>query len=140
MRYFTIILLACFFASCGKPPLFNKMTKTVNEVSGNILLSEKFSTKNIEFSFNWKVAPSLEELSSFEIEFKEPLSPNLSIKAYIWMPEMGHGSSPIEITKSSDLNYIFTEVAFIMPGLWVLHLEILENNKVVDKWQKSIVL
>ncbi|NOT80011.1 MAG: hypothetical protein HOP07_13535 [Bacteriovoracaceae bacterium] len=140
MRYYSIILLVCLLTGCGKSPLFNKVTKTAGEISGNILLSENFPMKNIEFSLNWKTPPSLEELGVFEIELKEPLAPNLSINAFIWMPEMGHGSSPIEVIKSSDLNYVFSEVAFIMPGLWVLHVEILENNKVVDKWQKSIVL
>jgi hypothetical protein len=140
MRYFTIIFLTCFLAGCGKSPLLNKLTKNNSEVSGNVLLSESFPIKNIEFVLNWKTPPSLEELGVFEIELKGPLAPNLSINAFIWMPEMGHGSSPIEVMKSSDLNYIFSEVAFIMPGLWVLHIEILENNKVVDKWQRSIVL
>jgi hypothetical protein len=140
MRYCTIILLACLLASCGKSPLFNKVSKSTGEITGNILLSENFPIKNINFYFKWKIPPSLEELGVFEIELEKPLTPNFSINAFIWMPEMGHGSSPIEVMKSSDLNYIFSEVAFIMPGLWVLHIEIIENNIVVDKWQKSIVL
>jgi hypothetical protein len=120
--------------------LFNKLHTNINEVSGNIFLSEKFPGKNIDFSLTWKTSPSLEELGVFEIELKTPLDTTQTLNAFIWMPEMGHGSSPIEISKTSSLNYIFSEVAFIMPGLWVLHIELLENNQVVEKWQKSIVL
>jgi hypothetical protein len=56
------------------------------------------------------------------------------------MPDMGHGSSPVEMKPLNSTDYIFSELAFIMPGLWVLHVEILENNQVVDQWQKSITL
>ncbi len=134
------LLFLISIAGCGKSPLLNKVRTNINEVSGNIFLSEKFPGKNIDFSLTWQTSPSLEELGVFEIELKTPLDTNQTLNAFIWMPEMGHGSSPIEISKTSLTNYLFSEVAFIMPGLWVLHIELLENNQVVDKWQKSIVL
>lgn len=140
MRYFALIIIIMTFAACGKSPLFNKISKNITEISGNAALNEKFPSKNINFILIWKSPPGLEELGVFEIELTKPMAPELTLDAFIWMPEMGHGSSPIVITKSTDLNYIFSEIAFIMPGLWVLHVEIKENNKVVDKWQKSLFL
>lgn len=132
MRNFKIIILLSLtlFASCGKSPLFNKVEKAAGSI---VAISNSFSLK-------WTTPPSLSELGVFELTLSSPLKTTQTINAYIWMPDMGHGSSPIEIKQVSELQYIFSEVAFIMPGLWVLHIEILENNQVVDQWQKSIVL
>jgi hypothetical protein len=142
MRYHKIIFFLFIFtlASCGKSPLLNKAGKNLNEVTGGVLLSEQFKKEQLGFSLNWIIAPTLDELSSFEFKLERPLKNNQSINVYIWMPEMGHGSSPIEMKQLNSTDYTFSEIAFIMPGLWVLHVEILENNQVVDQWQKSITL
>lgn len=137
MHYPKIILFLLMFilGSCGKPPIFNKMKKEFTEFSGKVYLE-----RDIEFTFKWIVSPTLSEMSSFEISLKEPLAQEISVHAYIDMPEMGHGSSPIEIKALSETNYSFTEVSFFMTGLWVLHIEFFDNGLRVDKWQKSIIL
>lgn len=142
MRYHQIILclLALTLMSCGKSPLLNKVSKNINEIGGGILLSEQFPNEKLGFSMNWIVPPGLDDLSSFNLKLARPLPQAQTLNIYIWMPEMGHGSSPVEIKKMNSTDYTISEIAFIMPGLWVLHIEILENNQVVDQWQKSITL
>lgn len=142
MRYYKIIFLLFIFtlANCGKSPLLNKVNKNLNEVTGGVLLSEEFSKEQLGFSMNWILAPALDDLSSFEFKLERPLKNNQTLNVYIWMPEMGHGSSPIDMKQLNSTDYVFSELAFIMPGLWVLHIEILENNQVMDQWQKSITL
>ena len=142
MHYSKIIFFTFMFVlmSCGKSPLLNKAGKNLNEVTGGVLLSEQFSKEQLGFSVNWIVSPTLDDLSSFELKLERPLKNNQSLNVYIWMPEMGHGSSPVEMKQLNPVDYVFSELAFIMPGLWVLHVEILENNQVVDQWQKSITL
>lgn len=142
MHYFKVVFFLFIFtlASCGKSPLLNKVSKNLNEVTGGVLLSEQFTNEQLGFSVNWIISPTLDELSSFEFKLERSLKSNQNLNVYIWMPEMGHGSSPIEMKQLNSTDYIFNEIAFIMPGLWVLHIEILENNQVVDQWQKSITL
>ena len=141
MHYFKIILIMLLISSCGKSPLFNKADKTIPALSGTIHeYAEGFPSEKIGFKIEWTVVPSLDELSSFNLILEKDLKSGQSITAYIWMPEMGHGSSPIEIKMISSTEIQFTELAFIMPGLWVLHLEINENNKVIDQWQSPISL
>lgn len=142
MRNYKIILLlfALTVLSCGKSPLLNKVSKNLNEISGGILLNEQFPNEKISFSINWITEPGLENLSSFELKLARPLSQTQTFNIYIWMPEMGHGSSPVEISQLNATDYSVREIAFIMPGLWILHIEILENNQVIDQWQKSIML
>mgnify|MGYP000547503608 CR=1 FL=1 len=59
--------------------------------------------------------------------------PNIShtIKAYLWMPEMGHGSTPIKINKIADGIYELSNIEFIMGGLWDLHFEFVDDNNTV---------
>jgi hypothetical protein len=142
MHYFKIILFLFLsaLASCGKPPIFNKVEKNVMNVTGGIFLEEQFPNRTNSFSYKWIVAPTLSDVSSFELTLAKPLNANQTINAYLWMPEMGHGSSPIEIKQLSNTDYIFSELAFIMPGLWDLHIEILENNQVIESWQRSFTL
>jgi hypothetical protein len=135
MRNFKIVLFIFVFAlmGCGKSPLFNKVDKVGNPIAGQIMIEEGYSLK-------WIVAPTLDDLSSAEISLKEPLAPTMKLHAYLWMPDMGHGSSPIEIKQLNATDFVISELAFIMPGLWVLHLEISENNRIITQWQKSLTL
>lgn len=41
---------------------------------------------------------------------------DLTVK--LWMPEMGHDSSPVKITQLGVNKYKITEAYFIMPGNW----------------------
>ena len=143
MRYSAIVLIFMslfLITSCGKSPLLNKLEKNTEEISGGIFLSEQFPNKNLEFSLTLKTPPSLDEMAVFELMLLRQLETSQTLNAFIWMPEMGHGSSPIVMTEENNKLYKFSEIAFIMPGLWVLHIQILENNQVVDEWQKSIML
>lgn len=119
---------------CGKPPFLNKLDDVDNEISS------VFPYEDIEFTLKWNVPPTLSELSSLDLTLSKPLDENISIHAYLWMPDMGHGSSPIEIQKIDPTTYSLTELAFIMPGFWVLHIELKQNNRTVHQWQKSISL
>lgn len=142
MRHLKIVFFIITFSlvSCGKSPLFNKLKKSSDEITGGILLEEPLPNINNSFSLVWTTPPSLNELGVFEITLSSPLKASQSFNVYIWMPDMGHGSSPVVMRALSSLNFEFSELAFIMPGLWVLHIEVIENNKVMSSWQKSIVL
>ena len=136
----TLIFLTLFFMSCGKPPLLNKLHTNPEEINGQILLSEQFPIEKLSFSINWIIKPTLENLSSYELKLARPLPQTQTLNSFIWMPDMGHGSSPIQISQLNATDFNLSEIAFIMPGLWVLHIEILENKQVIDQWQKFITL
>lgn len=140
MHYFKIVLIALIVSSCGKSPLFNKADKSLTNQSLTNSYTESFPNEKLGFTLKWIVSPSLDELSSFEIVLERDLKPGQSVTSYLWMPEMGHGSSPIVVQPISTTAIQFTELAFIMPGLWTLHLEINENNMVIDQWQKPFTL
>ena len=136
----TLLCLSLLFLSCGKPPILNKLENNKNDSNEQIFTGEYFPKEKINFRLSWTIKPTLENLSSFSLKLSKPLSESQTINTYIWMPDMGHGSSPIEISQLNTTDFIMSEIAVVMPGLWIIHIEILDNNQVIDKWQKSIVL
>ena len=55
------------------------------------------------------------------------------LHVFLWMPSMGHGSSPVKIQKVADGEYDVTNVNFIMGGKWDLRIQLKEGNQVVDE-------
>ena len=65
----------------------------------------------------------------------------LSLKAYLWMPEHGHGSAPLRIEAVNPGVIFLHNLWFVMPGLWQLHLEWTnQDQKVVAEYVVSIEL
>lgn len=52
----------------------------------------------------------------------------------LWMPEMGHGSAPVKITKLDQGEYEVSEVQFLMSGHWEIKLQLKDQNQVVDEF------
>lgn len=58
----------------------------------------------------------------------------------LWMPSMGHGSSPTTVTRAEQGVYRATRVFFVMPGAWDLHFQNKSADKVIDETVDSIIL
>ncbi|MBC7370761.1 MAG: FixH family protein [Bdellovibrionaceae bacterium] len=50
----------------------------------------------------------------------EALVTNMAVA--LWMPEMGHGSSPVELKDAGKNHYIVSKAYFTMPGTWLVKL------------------
>lgn len=53
-------------------------------------------------------------------------------KVILWMPSMGHGSSPVTVEKIDVGSYRVSQVFFTMGGDWEIRIEILNADKVAD--------
>lgn len=113
--------------SCGKPPFLNKH-KDSKENSSSLI----FNIENgYSFSLNWLTEKSTTTEGRLVVVISrngvlDPLE-NQEFKAYLFMKSMGHGSSPIKITKLSDGIYLLEEIYFIMTGPWELHLALSDS-------------
>lgn len=45
-----------------------------------------------------------------------------NLKVDLWMPDMGHGSSPVTLKQLRHNYYLVTDAWFMMPGNWVVRL------------------
>lgn len=100
-----------------------------------------FKKTNFSISIDWQEGPEQGEshfiLRSWDRNLGtlsgpyQDLPGNLSIR--LWMPSMGHGSSPVEIKKLDSGEYDVSKVYFIMKGAWELRLELKKDGQVVDE-------
>lgn len=84
-----------------------------------------FADGKIQALVSWKVGPHVEQESNMIVEFKvdEGVYPR-ELKAVLFMPDMGHGSSPTKVEKISDSSFKVSRMYFTMPGLWEIRLTI----------------
>lgn len=82
----------------------------------------------------WEVQPTDEAAGSFLLKFysantpEVALDPQAKVAVALWMPSMGHGSSPVTVTPVSPGVYHATNVYFVMPGAWEIRIK-LKNDK-----------
>ena len=123
-----ILLLACLLIGlwgCGESPLLNH--KTLSDRPGRTLdlVTSSFSNLNLAFELQWSVGcPNLTDGCSFDLIFNQAVPTGAILASELWMPSMGHGSSPVEITQVGSSHWNVSEAYFIMPGLWQLKLKL----------------
>jgi hypothetical protein len=82
----------------------------------------------------WEVQPTEDAAGSFLLKFysaatpEAALDPQAKVTVVLWMPGMGHGSSPVTVTPVSPGVYRATNVYFVMPGDWEIRIK-LKNDK-----------
>lgn len=128
-----VILFALTFCSCGKSPLL--MRTTSSQIS-TLETRTFFKTTSQLINLNWITdINTVEEGKVVIILTKNNAISDLSdytLTPFIWMESMGHGSSPIIVTKLGDGIYELSEIYFTMPGDWQLHLQLKKNNALVE--------
>lgn len=84
-------------------------------------------SENVCSSFNTQVCGHIGHMSGMRSDSEAQFVTHLEIpnevqvsdlKVELWMPHMGHGSSPVTITQFGVNKYKITEAYFIMPGAW----------------------
>lgn len=76
-----------------------------------------------------------EAASEFMVHFTsdaQALAAITNLNVELWMPSMGHGSSPVVVTKRNDAFYKVTEAWFVMSGDWEVRVSFM-NNGVADQ-------
>ena len=140
MKPLTLALLL-LLVSCGDSPLLNHSKigdRVVRSLTGETGLH--FAKIGVNFELAWQNGcPDMNECS-FDLNLETPLPEGASIEAILWMSSMGHGSSPITIQQTGPLHWHFSEVFFIMPGLWELQLKVHNPSGANDQTDLSYYL
>lgn len=141
MKYFFVGLFLIF--GCAKPNYQSPSTWTAvgTESKGYKLF---FATQNTAVDLNFEVGPNDSEANSFTLKFYKPENPDVpvdidqTLAVVLWMPSMGHGSSPVHIQKVATGIYKITDAYFIMPGEWEIRLQLKENSSVIEQVVQKI--
>jgi len=118
-KMFKIILALATFA-CGLmislPTLAEDHTHTENVCSAKMA--------NLCSHLGLHSALKTTEAGRFIVDIMTPdLAPVTNLKVTLWMPDMGHGSSPVVIKDIGNNHYLVTDAWFVMVGKWLVKLE-----------------
>lgn len=136
-----VISLTLFaLLGCGKSPLFNHQNAPAikEELKNTAGCAVKLSKENLCVNYTWVKKPTEEEKGSFTLLFTNPESgeltdPKPTVFVKLWMPSMGHGSSPTKTARASKGTYDVTEVFFVMGGEWEIWIQLKDGNKVLEQ-------
>jgi len=135
MKNFMIFLSFLFICSCGKSPLQMQKSNAVTGTTG-LEAAKILKTSQHSLSLNWlSRVNSTEEAHALLIVKKNGVASDLpdQIKVFLWMPTMGHGSSPITIKKIATGLYDLSQVYFIMDGFWQLRIQVKNGIDIIDE-------
>lgn len=101
-----------------------------------------FTTENLCATYAWVKQPTEDATGSFTLKFAspdgQPADPKMNLKVIIWMPDMGHGSSPVTFTKQAIGDYLVDRVFFSMHGQWQIRIQ-MKNAAAVAEEQIATV-
>lgn len=107
----------------------------------------KFAKSGDCVEITWKEKPTETKAGAFVFKISHattsdqsavPMDPETAASVVLWMPAMGHGSTPVTVTKLEDgadpaASFLASEVRFIMPGEWQIKFQIKQANEVIDE-------
>ena len=105
-----------------------------------------FKTESLCLKATWDSLPTESTFGSMTLTFTDKSNPERIISPHrapfilLWMPSMGHGSSPVTITLIEDGIYKADDIFFIMPGPWEIRYQIKDGDKVVEEIIQEITI
>jgi hypothetical protein len=152
-HFVAIIIFVFSFVSCGDSPFLNTQDSKKSATSTEINLNGKIdlSTENrsnqsqlqegvFKLQALWGHGPSISDENKMMVILTDEGGNRFDFQGildvYIWMPDMGHGSFPIKVTRLSEGIFELSEIFFTMDGYWDIHFEFIINDEVVEaiKW------
>lgn len=146
------ILFASLLVSCAQPKYLSSAAtpsgqKTQNQAEADC--SIQFQPSKLCIAWWWETKPTSEQegslifkvyrASSFD---KTPIAVDTTFipAVTLWMPSMGHGSSPTTVNKLDTGTYRASSVFFVMPGQWEIRFQVKDGNNIQDEAVVSLAI
>lgn len=147
----TPTLILFFSLGCAQPKYVTESEQTSTgqqTTESKVNCGIQFSNSKYCLSWFWENKPTstnqgslifkIYRLNAFDqtaIQLDSAEIPQLTL----WMPSMGHGSTPTETQRLDVGTYRVSKVFFIMPGEWDLKFQIKSGSEVTDEAVVQIV-
>ncbi len=142
----TVLAITFSFASvsCADPHYLNSQNESGGRIQGfNSLNCDLiFSSQKLCIVWTWEKQPTENETGSiwfrtYQIDDRDGFpqlvdSPSVPF-IKLWMPSMGHGSSPVQVENVGTGTYKASGVYFSMPGKWQIKFQIKSGSTVIDE-------
>jgi hypothetical protein len=144
----SVFICLIFFASCAQPKYENPIGVGGTNQDQTASCSIRFQKSGNCLSWKWKDVSddrnrsidfkvsrqNLVDGTPVELDIQEPF-------VKLFMPSMGHGSSPASIVSRGDVGtYSVSQLNFLMPGEWDIIIESKAGNVVLDYAVISITI
>ena len=140
-RKLILVLSAlCVLVGCARPKYVEEST-TPSSPAGKLETTTEctitFTESKYCLSWYWENKPTSKQAGSliFKVyrlnEFdKTPVEVDFKTtpEVILWMPSMGHGSTPTQTHRLDVGTYRTSNVFFIMPGVWDIRFSVKEEN------------
>jgi hypothetical protein len=85
-------------------------------------------------SFKWEKAPTESDFGLFSFQITGASTSISDVPSVLlWMPSMGHGSSPVRVTPLGSGTYRAERVFFTMRGNWEIHFQLKDGEEIKDE-------
>ncbi len=139
----TLAILAIGASSCARPHFAAKKNNNDDTKKREKLSCDARFRSGECLGLSWLTQPTESEAGSFVFKtFRQSLDqtalvtmavvPTSPITVRLFMPSMGHGSSPVAVTPTAPGDYRATNVYFSMHGEWQIIFELKKNGQVID--------
>lgn len=132
--FFLALLL---MTACAQPNYDDPTRDPAAQEQGTCDL--QFVQSQVCIDLIWEKKPTETEAGSFVLEFYAPGDRSQfvdlphTLEVVLWMPSMGHGSTPVTIDKLAVGQYRVSKVFFIMHGDWEIQLKLKSGNNVLEQ-------
>jgi hypothetical protein len=149
-NFFVSIFTVFIFSACAEPKYvkesgLDNSSQTAQEAKVDCSVS--FANSGLCLYWYWEKKPTSSDMGSLifktyklnaldqtPVEVDAVQIPNL----ILWMPSMGHGSSPTKVNRVDVGTYRASNVFFIMPGEWELKFQIKIGTEITDEVKVNI--
>lgn len=109
----------------------------------------RFKSSGLCVSWRWEAKPTGAKVGALVFKvFRQNLFDASPIETdldglpavVLWMPSMGHGSSPTTVTRLDVGTYRASKVFFVMPGEWQIKIQLKNGNDVSDEALVSLTI
>ncbi len=72
--------------------------------------------------------PVINQSAEFMVHFESQTGLDMqkieSVSIDLWMPDHGHGSSPVQVRRLNSDHFLLSDAWFVMPGLWQIRINV----------------
>lgn len=146
------ILISAVLGACANPkeaaelsPMESRRVEAnagVNAGASSKTCDARFGTSGLCVTWAWDIKPTAEEAGSFVFEIGQidsndqafvNVETDILPTVLLWMPSMGHGSTPVAVTREGAGRFRASQVFFVMPGAWEIRIQLKEGATVRDE-------
>jgi hypothetical protein len=143
-------LLFCLFAlallSCARPDYVNASDQAT--IASDSACPLSFPKENLCATLVWEAAPNSAAENKFTLSFFDLaagsaalgpfVNPAQTVFVFLWMPTMGHGSSPLTLESTAAGVYNASRAYFIMPGSWQVRVQLKQGTTLIDEADQNV--